>query len=89
MRLDARGIAEADCSCPVGADGYCKHTGAVLLAWRRRPEDFAEVEELDQALGRRSKEELIALVKQMLQHQPDLDVLLETHDGRVGVGGMV
>jgi uncharacterized Zn finger protein len=77
VTLGDKGVAEADCSCPVGGGGHCKHVAAVLLAWRHGPEEFTEVEELDQALGRRSKEELIALIKQMLRRQPDLELLLD------------
>jgi hypothetical protein len=77
VTLGDKGVAEADCSCPVGGGGHCKHVAAVLLAWRHEPDEFTEVEELDQALGRRSKEELIALIKQMLRRQPDLELLLD------------
>lgn len=77
VTFGAKGVAEASCSCPVGDGGHCKHVAAVLLAWRHEPEAFAEVEELDQALGRRSKEELIALIKQMLRREPDLELLLD------------
>src|SRR5262249_40315117 len=71
-------IAEAACSCPVGEGGACKHVAAVLLTWRARPEEFVEVEELDASLERRSKAELIALIKQMLRREPDLEAVLET-----------
>jgi uncharacterized Zn finger protein len=78
VTLDATGIDEAACSCPVGGGGYCKHVAALLLTWLARPEAFDEVEEIDAALARRSKEELIALVKQMLRQEPELEALLET-----------
>src|SRR5262249_23428658 len=72
------GIQDADCSCPVGSGGSCKHVAAVLLAWKNEPNEFQEVENLETALERRSKAELIALVKQMLRREPDLESLLET-----------
>lgn len=68
-------IEEADCSCPLG--GYCKHIAALLLTWLNQPDDFHTIEETDTSLERRSKEELIALVKQMLLRAPDLESLLE------------
>ena len=71
-------IAEAHCSCPVGGGGHCKHVGALLLAWLEQPDAFRTVAELDADLERRSKGELIALIKQMLRYQPDLETLLET-----------
>src|SRR5262245_38798024 len=48
-------VVEADCSCPVGGGGSCKHVAAVLLAWLHDPGDFREVEAADAALERRSK----------------------------------
>lgn len=73
----AQGIKEAHCSCPVGGDGHCKHIGALLLAWSKQPDAFREVADLGVSLEQRSKEELIALIRQMLQLQPDLETLLE------------
>ena len=77
VAFGADGIEEADCSCPVGSGGRCKHIGALLIAWLAKPDDFREVAELDADLEQRSKGELIALIKQMLQLQPDLEILLE------------
>jgi hypothetical protein len=34
------GIAEADCSCPVGSGGHCKHIAALLLTWLDDPDAF-------------------------------------------------
>jgi uncharacterized Zn finger protein len=70
-------IVAAECSCPVGGGGFCKHVAALLLTWRERPEEFTEVEDLDTALEQRSREELIALIKLMLRREPDLEVLLQ------------
>lgn len=78
VTFDRRGIADADCSCPVGDGGYCKHTVALLLAWLHEPETFTVVEDVETALERRDKPALIALIKQMLRHRPELEMLLET-----------
>ena len=72
------GIKEAHCSCPVGGGGHCKHVGALLLTWLHQPDVFRTVEDPDANLERRSKSELIALIKQMLEVQPDLETLLES-----------
>jgi len=72
--FDDEGLVSTDCSCPIG--GGCKHAAALLLAWRERPDAFTEVEDLDKALERRSKAELIALIRQMLRQQPDLEPLV-------------
>ena len=77
VAFDAEGIEAADCSCPVGGGGHCKHVGALLLTWLDRPDAFRVVAELDADLERRSKDDLIALIKQMLRLQPDLETLLE------------
>ena len=77
VAFDTEGIEEANCSCPVGDSGHCKHVGALLLAWLDQPDAFRAVAELDADLEQRGKEELIALIKQMLRLQPDLETLLE------------
>ena len=77
VAFGAEGIEEAHCSCPVGSGGHCKHVGALLLAWLDQPDTFREVAELDTDLERRSKGELVALIKQMLQLRPDLETFLE------------
>ena len=73
--LDDGAIVADECSCPLG--GRCKHVVALLLTWRARPEELIEVEDLDTALERRGKNELIALVKQMLRRAPELESLVE------------
>ncbi len=77
VAFGSEGIEEAHCSCPVGRGGHCKHVGALLLAWLDQPGAFRVLAELDAGLEQRSKGELIALIKQMLQLQPDLETLLE------------
>jgi uncharacterized Zn finger protein len=69
------GIASTGCSCPIG--GYCKHVVALLFTWLADPKEFSEVEDINAALERRSKEELITLIKRMLRKDPDLEDLLD------------
>ena len=75
-RLGPKGVAEADCDCPVGDSGRCKHVAALLLTWLHRPEAFTETRPLAEALAERSREELVALVGQMVERHPDLRDLL-------------
>jgi hypothetical protein len=75
--LGAQGVEAARCTCPVGGDGRCKHVAALLLAWIADPLSFAEVEDIAVSLERRSKDELVALVRQMVARYPDLELLLE------------
>src|SRR4030066_1573476 len=75
--LDEDGVAEANCSCPVGDGGHCKHVAALLLPWLNNPDTFEENADLDTTLEQRSKPELIILIRQMLQRYPELEYLLE------------
>ena len=82
VELDAKGIFESRCSCPAG--GSCKHVAALLLTWVKDPETFDEPgvptsgvhDILFSGLTWRSKEELIALIDQMVIEAPELAKLL-------------
>ena len=75
--LGPQQIQSADCSCPVGAGGRCKHVAALLLTWLNDPDRFRESESLEAALEKRSKANLIALIRLMLEREPELEVLLD------------
>lgn len=75
--LGPAGLVSADCSCPIGDGGRCKHVAALLLTWLHHPDTFTPVEELVTALQRRSPAELIALIARMVARYPDLEALLE------------
>ena len=75
--LSENGVASAACSCPVGDSGRCKHVAALLQTWLADSDLFIEVEDLDAALERRSKAELIALLRRIMERYPDLEMLLE------------
>lgn len=77
VTLGEGGIAAGQCSCPVGAGGHCKHAVALLLTWLDDRDAFIAVETLEVALEKRSKAELIALIRHMLARDPDLETLLE------------
>jgi len=72
VELDEGGIADAHCSCPYDWGGYCKHIVALLLTWVRDPEEFAVIPETDELLASKSKEELIEIIKAMLEQEPGL-----------------
>src|SRR6266567_3705471 len=65
------------CSCPAGASVYanrgCEHAAALLLAWIEQPEAFVQTDDIDTILERQSKAQLIKLVKQLLQKQPEVE----------------
>ncbi len=75
VTLSEEGIAHYDCSCPRG--GFCKHIVALLLTWVHEPDEFHVMAPLDDLLAQRSREELIALIKEMIAREPDLAQLLE------------
>lgn len=77
IRLGPEGILEGSCTCTAGEGGHCKHAAALLLTWLNEPELFVEVPELEDLLESRSKEDLIALIQQMIIRHPDLEQLLE------------
>jgi uncharacterized Zn finger protein len=70
-------IEAASCSCPIGYDGQCKHIAALLLLYRNDPDAIVELESLEDALQKRSKEELIQLIKQAIAVEPNLENLFE------------
>lgn len=72
-----KSIESAECSCPVGEGGHCKHIVALLLTWVNDPDSFQESESIDVLLDKYTKGELITLVKQMIEQEPDLESLLE------------
>lgn len=75
---DGRVTASA-CTCPVGggtepdAEGRCKHVAALLLTWRKRPDDFIPDENPRVTLARRSKEELAEMVLALLNRAAQTD----------------
>jgi len=75
--FDDKGIKSAECSCPVGEGGRCKHAVALLLTWLNDPDSFQEVEAIDAILNKRSKPELVTIIKEMIEQEPDLESLLE------------
>ena len=77
VTLGQEGIVAGECSCPVGRGGHCKHAAALLLTWLHQPEAFLGIEELEAALNRRSKAELVVLIRRMVARYPDLETLLE------------
>lgn len=77
----AGGIVAAGCTCPVGRGSTsgmakCKHVAATLLAYLEAPKRFVRLGEVYADLESRDKQELIALIYQMLQRAPEVEPLL-------------
>lgn len=69
-------VKEADCSCPVGGGGGCKHTAALLNKLSRDPKPFVEVPALEDLLNDLDLPALRRLVARMLAKAPELETLL-------------
>jgi uncharacterized Zn finger protein len=68
-------LASFSCTCPRG--GFCKHLVALLLTWVHQPERFVVRSGLMGRLDEKSREELLALLEQLVQRQPDIEPLIE------------
>ncbi len=68
-------VVYAGCSCPRG--GFCKHLVALLLTWIHQPERFVVRSGLMARLDEKSREELLALLEQLVQRQPDIEPMVE------------
>ncbi len=77
VTCDASGITTALCSCSAGTLGYgnrgCEHAAALLLVWHELPETFTHMDDIDTLLERQSKAQLITLIKQLLEKQPEVE----------------
>src|SRR5436309_148344 len=71
----ARKLASTGCSCPRG--GFCEHLVALLLTWVHQPERFVVRSRLMGRLDEKSREELLALLEQLVQRQPDIEPMIE------------
>lgn len=61
---------DCDCTCPRG--GFCKHIVALLLTWIDNPLAFEERPPLRESLAERSKDDLIAIIERLVEHDPEL-----------------
>lgn len=77
ITFDDLGITAALCSCSTGTPPYgnggCEHSAALLLAWNEQLETFTQTDDIDTILERQSKAQLIVLIKQLLQKQPEVE----------------
>src|SRR5260370_37511401 len=80
VTFDGSGITASLYSCSGGTPAYgnrgCEHAAAMLLAWNEQPEGFNQMDDIDTILERQGKAQLITLVKQVLQKQPEVECQL-------------
>ena len=72
VEWDDAGIRSVDCSCPYEYGGYCKHIVALLLHYLHKPKDFVVRELPKDLLSDLSHEDLIVILTQLLEREPDL-----------------
>lgn len=77
VTLNTKGIAETSCTCPYDWGGICKHIVALLLAYVHHPQAFRRIEPLAKMLAGKSKDDLIAIIQDLLRHQPGLISVVE------------
>lgn len=78
VTLDDTGSVEvASCTCPYDWGGDCKHIVALLLTYLHEPELFEKRAPVQDTLLARSKEDLVALIRQMTRQYPDLQALID------------
>ena len=75
--LRESGIAETSCTCPYDYGGICKHLVALLLTYVHEPRSFRSIPPLTELLAGRSREELIALIGELIKREPELLSLVE------------
>jgi uncharacterized Zn finger protein len=75
--LSKSGIAETSCTCPYDYGGICKHIVALLLTYIHEPQSFRPIPPLSVLLAGRSREELIALIGEVIKREPGLLSLVE------------
>lgn len=75
--LAKSGIAETSCTCPYDYEGICKHLVALLLTYVHEPQAFRSIPPLSALLAGRSREELIALIGELIKREPGLLSLVE------------
>lgn len=84
VALNKRGVAEFSCTCPRG--GFCKHVIALALEGIHEPLAIRVLPPLASTLKQFSKDELAALVSEMLEREPDLNDVVELAASRRGGG---
>jgi uncharacterized Zn finger protein len=75
--LDAGGVRAASCNCDYDFGGYCKHIVALLLTYAHKPKQFVVREDMVKRLSTLSREQLLALLTELLDDVPDLRDWLE------------
>lgn len=61
---------KTDCTCP--AEYWpCKHSLALHETYRIAPETFPDIKDILKEIGRKTKPELVEIIKKMIQRAPE------------------
>jgi uncharacterized Zn finger protein len=71
-RVEIRPGKHFRCSCPFEFGGACKHVVATLLAWSKEPESFVPWDFLTRALEKRTKADLMEMLRRIFVRYPHL-----------------
>ena len=71
-------ISMTDCTCPYDWGGICKHRVALLLTYLHEPGKFIERPTIAKLLAKKSKDDLIDLIEQMLAQHTTLIELVDS-----------
>ena len=82
INFDARGVAEATCSCPYDWGGWCKHIVAVLLCCLEHPEVVEPRPTLEEMLASLSQEQLRQLLTALVERSP---LLMDAIEGELAL----
>src|SRR5947209_4781571 len=75
--IEPHGIAEVSCACPYDWGGACKHIVALLLTYVHKPQAFRVIPPLEALLAKSSREQLIALIGELVKRAPGLVSVVE------------
>jgi uncharacterized Zn finger protein len=75
--LTKTGIGGTSCTCPYDWGGLCKHLVALLLTYVHKPDAFRVIAPLSEMLAGRTKEDLIAMISEMVKREPELISIVE------------
>jgi len=79
VALEGKTRGRAYCSCPAfSRNGDCKHVAAVLIAYKRHPEWFGGMEDVEKALHSLPRERLLRIVGVLLSSIPQARDFIES-----------
>lgn len=77
VTLSAQGIEDNSCTCPYNWGGLCKHQVALLLTYIHDRDRIRVIQPVKTLLAKRSREDLLRMIEQMVQRYPDLLDMVE------------